>query len=86
MATTYKILTNILLSSLTPYAEEIIGDDQCGFQHSRSTTYHMEIVYVTNKMQLIMIFIDNNALYVSGVSCPSSGAQELCVQPMVLAC
>jgi len=28
---TYKILSNILLSSLTPYAEEIIGDHQCGF-------------------------------------------------------
>ena len=30
-ATTYKILSNILLSRLTPYAEEIIGDHQCGF-------------------------------------------------------
>jgi hypothetical protein len=28
---TYKILSNILLSRLTPYAEEIIGDHQCGF-------------------------------------------------------
>jgi hypothetical protein len=26
-----KILSNILLSRLTPYAEEIIGDHQCGF-------------------------------------------------------
>jgi len=26
-----KILTNIVLSRLTPYAEEIIGDHQCGF-------------------------------------------------------
>ena len=46
----------------------------------------MEIVYVTNKMQVFMLFINNNALHVSGVSCPSSGALELCVQPMVLAC
>ena len=37
-------------------------------------------------MQLIMIFIDNNALHVSGVSGSSLGARELCVQPMVLAC
>ena len=28
---TYKILSNILLSSLTPYAEEITGDHQGGF-------------------------------------------------------
>ena len=27
----YKILSNILLSRLTPYAEEIIGEHQCGF-------------------------------------------------------
>jgi len=30
-STTYKILSNILLSRLTPYAEEIIRDRQCGF-------------------------------------------------------
>jgi len=31
LPTTYKILSNILLSKLTPYAKEIIGDHQCGF-------------------------------------------------------
>jgi sorting nexin-29 len=31
LSATYKILSNILLSRLTPYAEEIIGDHQCGF-------------------------------------------------------
>jgi hypothetical protein len=31
LPTTYKILSNILLSRLTSYAEEIIGDHQCGF-------------------------------------------------------
>ena len=41
LPTTYKILSNILLSSLTPYAEEIIGDHQCGFQCSRSTKDHI---------------------------------------------
>jgi len=35
----YKILSNILLSRLTPYAEEINGDHQCGFQCSRSTDH-----------------------------------------------
>jgi hypothetical protein len=32
------ILSNILLSGLTPYAEELIGDHQCGFRRNRSTT------------------------------------------------
>ena len=41
LPTTYKILFNILLSRLTPYAQEIIGDHQCGFQRSRSTTDHI---------------------------------------------
>jgi hypothetical protein len=31
LPTAYKILSNILLSRLTPYAEEIIGDYECGF-------------------------------------------------------
>jgi hypothetical protein len=31
LSTMYKILSKILLSRLTPYAEEIIGDHQCGF-------------------------------------------------------
>jgi len=38
LPTTYKILSNILLSKLTPYAEEIIRDHQRGFRRSRSTT------------------------------------------------
>jgi len=38
LPTTYKILSNVLLSRLTQYAEEIIGDDQCGFGCNRSTT------------------------------------------------
>ena len=30
---TYKIrvLSNILLSNITPYAEDIVGDHECGF-------------------------------------------------------
>jgi len=31
LPTTYKILSNIVLSRLTPYVEEITGDHQCGF-------------------------------------------------------
>jgi hypothetical protein len=40
LSTTYKILSNVLLSRLTPYAEEIIGDHQRGFQRNGSTTDH----------------------------------------------
>jgi hypothetical protein len=29
---------NILLSSLTPYPEKIIGDHHCGFRRNKSTT------------------------------------------------
>jgi len=35
-----KILFSILLSRLTPYAEEIIRNHQCGFRRSSSTTNH----------------------------------------------
>jgi hypothetical protein len=38
LSTSYKILSNILLARPTPYADEVIGDHQCGFQHKRSTT------------------------------------------------
>jgi hypothetical protein len=41
LPTTYKILSNILLSRLIPYEEEIMGDYQCGFQRNRSTTDHI---------------------------------------------
>jgi hypothetical protein len=38
LSTSYKILSNILLARLTPYADEINGDHQCGFRRNRSTT------------------------------------------------
>jgi len=38
LPTTYKIISNILLSRLIPYTEEVIGDNQCGFRRNRSTT------------------------------------------------
>jgi len=45
LPTMYEILSNILLSRLTPYAEEIIGDHQCWFRHSRSTTDHIFCIH-----------------------------------------
>jgi hypothetical protein len=41
LSTTYKILSNILLSKLTPYVEEIIGDHHCGLRSSSSATEHI---------------------------------------------
>jgi len=37
LTATYTIWSNILLSRLTAYAEESIGDHQCGFRSVRST-------------------------------------------------
>jgi hypothetical protein len=41
LPTTYKLLSNILLSRLISYAEEIKGDHEGGFRCNRSTTYHI---------------------------------------------
>jgi len=41
LPTMYKILSNVLLSRLTPYAEEIVVDHSCGLQSDRSTTDHI---------------------------------------------
>jgi sorting nexin-29 len=38
LSTSYKMLSNIQLSRLVPYIDEIIGDHQCGFRRNRSTT------------------------------------------------
>jgi hypothetical protein len=39
--TTFQILSNILLSSLTPYAEEIIREHQCEYGRNRSAKAHI---------------------------------------------
>jgi sorting nexin-29 len=38
LSTSYKIISNILLSRLTPYVDEIIGDHHCEFRRNRSAT------------------------------------------------
>ena len=40
-----KILSVFLLSRLTPYLEEIIGDHPCGFRSNRSTTCHIFCIH-----------------------------------------
>jgi hypothetical protein len=44
LSTAYKMLSNILLASLTPYVNEVIGVHQCGFHDNRSTMD--QIVYI----------------------------------------
>jgi hypothetical protein len=38
LSTSYRILSNILLSRLSPYVDKSIGDHQCGFRCNRSRT------------------------------------------------
>ena len=45
LPTTYKILSKNLLLRLIPYAEEVIGDHQCGFRRKRSTADHMFCIH-----------------------------------------
>jgi hypothetical protein len=45
LSTSYKILFNILLSRLSPYAYNIIGNHQCRFRHNRSTIEHIFCVH-----------------------------------------
>jgi hypothetical protein len=41
LSISYRILSNIHLTRLSPYIDKIIGDNQCGFQHNRSATDHI---------------------------------------------
>ena len=72
LSTTYNILSNILLSRLIPYAEEIIGDHQCGFRRNGSTTDHIFcICQILEKKKwehneaVHQLFIDFKKAYVS---------------------
>jgi hypothetical protein len=49
LSTAYKILSNILLATLTPYVNEIIRDHQCGFRRNRSTMD--QIFYIRQILQ-----------------------------------
>jgi hypothetical protein len=72
LSTSYKILSNIILSRLSPYIDEIIGDHQCGFQHNRSITdqifciMHYAISCGGRKIHLDVII---GLLYIVNVSC-----------------
>ena len=41
MSTSYKIVSNILLSRMVPFPNKSIGEYQCGFRRNRSTVDHI---------------------------------------------
>jgi hypothetical protein len=49
LSTSYKILPNIPLSRLIPYADEIIGNHQCEFWCNRSTTDQIFYIHQTQE-------------------------------------
>ena len=69
MPTTYKILSNILLSRLIPYAEKYTADHQCGFRHNRLTTDHIFCIWQILKKKweyneaMHQLFIDFKEAY-----------------------
>ena len=60
LPTTYKIVSNILLSRLTPYSEEIIGDHQCGFRRNRSTTDHTLMHFHVRTVHFVLFITQTN--------------------------
>jgi len=67
----YKLLSNILLSSLAQYAEEIVRDHRCEFRHNRSATDHIfcihQILYLRKTWEFIEavyhLFVDLRKAY-----------------------
>lgn len=60
----YKVFSNVLLQYLTPYAEEILDEVQCGFRQSRGTVDQIFVVRQTmekcyeHNTDLHMLFVD----------------------------
>jgi len=49
LSTAYKILSNILLSRLIIYVEEIVGDNPCGYRNNSSTTAFVKYLRKTRE-------------------------------------
>jgi sorting nexin-29 len=72
LSTSYKILSNIFLSRLIIYADEIIGGHQCGFRRNRSTDQILYIHQILEKKweyngTVHQLFIDFKKAYDSGM-------------------
>ena len=69
LCTTYKVFSNILFTRLSSYAENIIGDYQCGFRKDRSTIEQIfnirQILEKTREFQIntYHLFIDFQTTY-----------------------
>jgi hypothetical protein len=63
LSTSYKILSNILLARLTPCADEIIGDHQCGFWYNRPIRFSISGRYCRKNGSIMIQFI--SCLYIS---------------------
>lgn len=67
--TSYKLLSNILLTRINPYIKEIIGEYQAGFMLGKSTTDQIHIVkQVVEKSHeynkdTYLLFVDFKAAY-----------------------
>ena len=60
LSNTYVILSNILLSNLTPYAEENFGDNHCGFRRNRITDHILYVIFLWkdgNKMKQCISYL-----------------------------
>jgi hypothetical protein len=55
LATTHNILSNILLTWLTPYADNIIKDHQCEIQHSQINKCQSNILHLSHTGEKIAV-------------------------------
>jgi Fe-S oxidoreductase len=67
LSAAYEIISDILLSRLIPYAEEITGDHQCGFWLSGPTTGHIFafVKYWRKNVNAVKQCISFNKTYVT---------------------
>jgi hypothetical protein len=71
LPTTYKTLSDILVSRLTPNVDELIGYHQCGFQNNRSTNNQIFCIHqILDKKwkyngTVHQLFIDCDKVYYS---------------------
>jgi hypothetical protein len=69
LSASYKMLSNILLSKLSQYIDEVIENHQCGFRHNRSTTDQIfRIRQILEKKReysetVLQLFIDFKKVY-----------------------